>query len=171
MRIDRDSPKDPADPEDPADKTAVPLPGSPIPPGAGLVLDPRLANARALFQQTLHGRPLMGGYIARIPRRIVRAFEDAAFDQRGLLRQDLVHAAALVERPRDQHEPGAGPIVLVCGQHGGQGGAVCRTERRLGEVRRVGLGAQMSRVDPERIGIVRDLFEGRDDIAAIRRDG
>lgn len=36
-------------------------------PGAGRVMDPRLGNARSLYNQTIHGRQLVGGYVARIP--------------------------------------------------------------------------------------------------------
>lgn len=43
------------------------LPVSPIPPGPGRVLDPRLGNSIALYWQTQHQRPLVGGYVARIP--------------------------------------------------------------------------------------------------------
>jgi len=53
----------------------VPLPTCLIPPGDGLVLDPRLGNARALYDQTLHGRRLMGGYVARIPKKIRSQYE------------------------------------------------------------------------------------------------
>lgn len=45
-------------------------PACPIPPGAGRVLDPRIGNARSLYWQTIHRRPLVGGYVARVPDRI-----------------------------------------------------------------------------------------------------
>src|SRR5687767_1979800 len=54
---------------------AVALPNCVIPPGDGLVMDPRLGNARSLYEQTVHGRPLMGGYIARIPKWMRENYE------------------------------------------------------------------------------------------------
>lgn len=38
-----------------------------VPPGPGRVFDPRIGNAKALYGQTVHGRGLVGGYVARIP--------------------------------------------------------------------------------------------------------
>src|SRR5262249_1394057 len=50
------------------------LPVCPIPHGSGLVMDPRLGNARALYDQTRHERRLMGGYIARIPGWVYQTY-------------------------------------------------------------------------------------------------
>ncbi len=46
----------------------------PIPPGPGRVMDPRLGDPHALYWQTLHRRELVGGYVARIPRRLRAAY-------------------------------------------------------------------------------------------------
>jgi hypothetical protein len=45
----------------------TPLPVVNIDAGSGAVLDPRLGNSESLYAQTKHGRPLIGGYVARIP--------------------------------------------------------------------------------------------------------
>lgn len=52
----------------------VALPVTPIGAGGGAVMDPRLGEARALYHQTVHARPLMGGYIARIPRWVFEEY-------------------------------------------------------------------------------------------------
>jgi len=46
-------------------------PKCPIPPGDGRVMDPRIGNPRSIYWQTFHGRPLVGGYIARVPGWII----------------------------------------------------------------------------------------------------
>ncbi len=56
----------------------VGLPSCPIPPGDGRVLDPRLGNARTMYLQTVHRRPLVGGYVARIPKWVRQSYEEMA---------------------------------------------------------------------------------------------
>lgn len=54
----------------------VDLPRVAIPPGEGRVMDPRLGNPVSLYAQTVHGRELVGGYVARIPERLRRAYAE-----------------------------------------------------------------------------------------------
>jgi hypothetical protein len=57
---------------------AVSAPASPIPSGSGRVLDTRLNglhSAVALYYQMHHQRPLVGGYIARLPEYVRRGYE------------------------------------------------------------------------------------------------
>lgn len=46
-------------------------------PGAVLELPPRLNDSRALLRQICHGRPLMGGYLARLPPYPIASFPSA----------------------------------------------------------------------------------------------
>ncbi len=54
----------------------VPPPDIVIPPGPGLVMDPRIGNAQSLYRQVHHGRPLVGGYVARVPRTLRAYYRD-----------------------------------------------------------------------------------------------
>ena len=47
---------------------------SPTAPDRHRVLDPRLGSSETMYQQTLHGRPLVGGYISRPRRTLVEAY-------------------------------------------------------------------------------------------------
>lgn len=46
-----------------------------IPPGAGRVMEPRFEPARALYRQTRHERPLVGGYMSRLPQGLWASYE------------------------------------------------------------------------------------------------
>jgi hypothetical protein len=52
----------------------VPIPRCPIPPGPGRVMDVRADPSLALYFQTLHERPLVGGYISRWPDGVFDAY-------------------------------------------------------------------------------------------------
>jgi hypothetical protein len=52
---------------------------------------------RVLFHQTIHGRPLVGGFVARLPPRVVRAYEDDPL-LAGLLQLSGPHDAATTTR-------------------------------------------------------------------------
>ena len=56
----------------------TPLQLSPAGPSRTRVLDPRLGSAETMYQQTLHGRPLVGGYISR-PQQVL--LEDYSRDR------------------------------------------------------------------------------------------
>jgi len=43
---------------------------------AGPVLDPRLHSAATMYYQTLHGRPLVGGYVSRVPKAILARYRE-----------------------------------------------------------------------------------------------
>ena len=43
-------------------------------PDKSRVLDPRLGNAETMYQQTLHGRPLVGGYVSRPHHALVERY-------------------------------------------------------------------------------------------------
>jgi len=49
---------------------------SPAAPDRRRVLDPRLGSSETMYQQTLHGRPLVGGYISRPRRALVDAYAE-----------------------------------------------------------------------------------------------
>jgi hypothetical protein len=51
------------------------LPEVPQLADAGAVLDPRMGSAHTMYYQTIHGRPLVGGYLARRPRHAVARYE------------------------------------------------------------------------------------------------
>jgi hypothetical protein len=43
----------------------------------GPVLDPRLYNAATMYYQTQHSRPLVGGYVSRIPKAVLARYREA----------------------------------------------------------------------------------------------
>ena len=43
----------------------------------GRVLDPRLYNAATMYYQTSHGRPLVGGYISRVPQTLLARYRES----------------------------------------------------------------------------------------------
>jgi hypothetical protein len=53
----------------------TPMPTTSIPRGPGRVLDPR-PGGRTLYFQTQHGRPLVGGYVSRLPLKIAIAYQN-----------------------------------------------------------------------------------------------
>jgi hypothetical protein len=53
--------------------TPLPAPLS-MSAGGRRVLDPRLGSAETMYQQTLHGRPLVGGYVSRPPLRVLESY-------------------------------------------------------------------------------------------------
>jgi hypothetical protein len=55
---------------------ATPLPPCPIERGEGTVMDPRLWTGTTVYRQTLHGRPLVGGYVARVTDRWEKRYKE-----------------------------------------------------------------------------------------------
>lgn len=102
----------------------VDVPVCAIPPGPGRVFDPRLSNASALFCQTVHGRPLVGGYIARIATQLRQSY--ASMDGIGWFFQATEHrgdppaSAELIKALRDLN------IEYVCVDQGSAEAQVLR---------------------------------------------
>ncbi len=44
-------------------------------PGRSRLLDPRLGSPETMYQQTLHGKPLIGGYVSRTPPGVLERYE------------------------------------------------------------------------------------------------